>query len=159
MANPFAQRPVHALLAPAVFLGLVLPTAAAASRSSTSAAASQTIKFALAFHDVEVDLGKKGPSLGDERVVSDSLLDTKGKKVGHDGGVCTFTSLTPPEAACHITFFLARGQIAIQFLNSPPPRKLAAIVGGTGAYRGARGEAVIIEGPKQTGRVTFALTR
>src|SRR5436190_1962119 len=59
MANPFAQRPVHALLAPAVFLGLVLPTAAAASRSSTSAAASQTIKFALAFHDVEVDVGKK----------------------------------------------------------------------------------------------------
>ncbi len=158
MANIFGQRPARALLAPAVFLGLSLPTAAAASRSSTSAAASQTIKFALAFHDVEVDLGKRGPSLGDERIVSDSLLDTKGRKVGHDGGVCTFTSLSPPEAACHITFFLAGGEIAIQFLNAPPPRKLAAIVGGTGTYRGARGEAVIVEGPRQTGTVTFQLT-
>jgi hypothetical protein len=146
------------LLGSAVFLGLVVPAAAAASRSSTRGAASQTIKFALAFHDVAVDVGKKGPSLGDERIVSDSLLDTKGRKVGHDGGVCTFTSLTPPEAACHITFFLARGQIAIQFLNAPPPRKLAAIVGGTGTYRGVRGEAVIVEGPSQTGTVTFQLT-
>ena len=107
---------------------------------------------------MEVDLGKRGPSLGDERIVSDSLLDTKGRKVGHDGGVCTFTSLAPPEAACHITFFLAGGEIAIQFLNAPPPRKLAAVVGGTGTYRGARGEAVIVEGPRQTGTVTFQLT-
>ena len=73
--------------------------------------------------------------------------------------MCTFTSLAPPEAACSITFFLSGGQIATQFLNAPPPRKLAAIVGGTGAYRGTRGEAVIVEGPKQTGTITFRLTR
>src|SRR5206468_7890879 len=36
--------------------------------------------------------------------------------------------------------------------------KLAAIVGGTGAYRGARGEAVIVEGPHQTDTVTFSFT-
>ena len=35
----------------------------------------------------------------------------------------------------------------------------AAVVGGTGAYRGARGEAVIVEGPKQTGTITFRLAR
>lgn len=137
----------------------VLPTAAAASRSNASANASQTIKFAVAFHDVQVDLGKKGPSVGDERIFADALLDAKGRKVGHDAGVCTFTTLTPPEAACHITFFLLRGEIATQFLNAPPPRKVAAIVGGTGAYRGARGEAVIVEGLKQTGTITFRLTR
>ena len=66
----------------------------------------QTIKFALAFHDVQVDLGKKGPSVGDEQIFADSLLDAKGRKVGHDAGVCTFTTLAPPEAACQITFFL-----------------------------------------------------
>ena len=137
----------------------VLPTAAAASRSNANANASQTIKFALAFHDVQLDLGKKGPSVGDERIFADSLLDAKGKKVGHDAGVCTFTSLAPPEAACQITFFLPRGQIATQFLNAPPPHKVAAIVGGTGAYRGARGEAVIVERPNQTGTITFRLTR
>ncbi len=137
------------MVASAILLGLVLPA---------TAAASQTVKFAVAFHDAQVDLGKPGPSLGDERIFADSLLDTKGRKVGHDAGVCTFTSLAPPEAACHITFFLAGGEIAIQFLNAPPPRKLAAIVGGTGTYRGARGEAVIVEGPRQTGTVTFQLT-
>ena len=84
---------------------------------------------------------------------------SKGKKVGHDAGVCTFTSLAPPEAACNITFFLPRGQIATQFLNAPPPHKVTAIVGGTGAYRGTRGEAVIVERPNQTGTITFRLTR
>ncbi len=108
---------------------------------------------------MQVHLGKEGPSLGDERIFADSLLDAKDKKLGYDAGVCTFTSLAPREAACQITFFLPHGQITTQFLNAPPPRKLAAIVGGTGAYRVARGEAVILEGPHQTGTVTFSLTR
>jgi hypothetical protein len=140
----------------ATALVLALPAVAAASGSS--AGAPRTLRFALAFHDVQVDLGQKGPSVGDERIFSDSMLDAKGRKVGHDAGVCTFTSLAPPEADCHITFSLARGQIAVQFLNAPPPRKVGAIAGGTGASRGARGEAVIVEGPNQTGTVTFRLT-
>jgi hypothetical protein len=133
--------------------GLAMAATVASARTS----APPTMKFNLAFHDVGIDIGKKGPSLGDERVVSDSVLDAKGRKVGHDAGVCTFTSLAPPEAACQITFFLKRGQIAIQFLNAPPPHKVAAIVGGTGAYRGAGGEAVIVERANQTGTVTFSL--
>ena len=137
----------------------VLPAAASAARSNPSVNPAQTIKFALAFHDVQLDLGKRGPSIGDERIVADSLLDAQRRKVGHDAGVCTFTTLTPPEAACQITFFLPQGEIATQFLNAPPPRKVAAIVGGTGAYRGARGDAVIVEGPNQTGTITFRLTR
>jgi hypothetical protein len=145
------------LLALAVAVCL-LPTAAAASRSNPHPNAPQRIKLGVAFHDVQLDLGQKGPSVGDERIFSDSLLDGTGKKVGHDAGVCTFTTLTPPEAACYLTFFLAGGEIAAQFLNAPPPRKALAIVGGTGAYRGARGEAVILEGPKQTGTITFLLT-
>jgi hypothetical protein len=147
-----------ALIALAVALTIVLPTDAAASRSSAHVSASQTIKFTLAFHDVQLDLGKHGPSVGDEQLLTDSLLDPKGKKVGHDAGVCTFTSLAPPEAACQITFFLPRGQIATQFLNAPPPHKVAAIIGGTGAYRDARGQAVIVERPNQTGTITFQLT-
>ena len=147
------------LIALAAALSIVTPAAAAGSRSSASFNAFQTIEFAVAFQDVQLDLGKKGPSIGDERIFADSLLDAKGKKVGHDAGVCTFTTLTPPEATCSITFFLSGGEIATQFLNAPPPRKVAAIVGGTGVYRAARGEAVIVEGPKQTGTITFRLTR
>ena len=149
-------KPPMIALAAALTIGLL--TAAAASRSSASDSSSRTIKFDVAFHDVEVDLGEPGPSVGDERIFADSLLDANGREVGHDAGVCTFTSLTPPEAACHITFLLPKGQIATQFLNAPPPRKVAAIVGGTDTYRRARGEAVIVEGPNQTGTVTFRLT-
>jgi hypothetical protein len=152
------MRAKSELIALAAALILVLPTAAAASGSHASVHASQTIKFAMAFHDVEIDVGKKGSSVGDERIFADALLDAKGRKVGHDAGVCTFTTLAPPEAACYITFFLPKGEIATQFLNTPPRRKVAPIVGGTGAYRGARGEAVIVEGPKQTGTITFRLT-
>lgn len=155
------MRMESVLVVLAAALSVALPAAAVGSRSNARASVggSQTIKFAVAFHDANLDLGKRGPSVGDERIFADSLRDARGRKVGHDAGVCTFTSLAPSEAACHITFFLVGGEIATQFLNAPPPRKVAAIVGGTGSYRGAHGEAVIIEGPKQTGTVTFLLTR
>jgi hypothetical protein len=143
------------MIAVAAAVTIVLLTAVAASRSNASDSSPRTLQFNVAFRDVEVDLGEQGPSLGDERTFADSLLDANGREVGHDAGVCIFTSLTPPEAACHITFLLPGGQIATQFLNTPPPRKVAAIVGGTGTYRRARGEAVIVEGPNQTGTVTF----
>jgi hypothetical protein len=139
-------------------LTTVVSVTATAAGSRAGMSGARTIKFKIAFHDVDLDLGKKGPSVGDERLLADTLLDAKGKKVGHDAGSCTFTSLAPPEAACYITFFLSDGQIAIQFLNAPPPHKVAAIVGGTGTYRSARGEAVIVENPNQTGIVTFRLT-
>src|SRR5438045_5056797 len=84
-----------ALAAAAAAAVSVLAPAAAASRSSTSSNPAQTIKFAVAFHDVQIDLGDKGPSVGDERIFADSLLDAKRRKVGHDAGVCTFTTLTP----------------------------------------------------------------
>ena len=60
------------LVALAAVIGVLSP-AAAASRSNASADRSQTIRFALAFHDVQVDLGEKGPSVGDERIFADSL--------------------------------------------------------------------------------------
>ncbi len=71
------------------------------------------------------------------------------------------THFEAPPTRQLITSAIARsgGEIAIQFLNAPPPRELAAIVSGTGAYRGARGEAVIVGSPYQTGRVTFSLAR
>jgi hypothetical protein len=151
------MRTRFGLVALVAALTTVLPVTAIAAGSGAAMSGGRTVKFAIAFHDVQLDLGKKGPSVGDERLLADTLLDAKGKKVGHDAGSCTFTSLAPPEAACYVTFFLSDGQIAIQFLNAPPPRKVAAIVGGTGAYRGARGEAVIVENPNQTGAVTFRL--
>jgi hypothetical protein len=45
----------------------------------------------------------------------------------------------------------------VQFLNSPPPVKNLAVTGGTGAYRNARGEAVLVEGGNDTGTLTVKL--
>src|SRR5437762_2957502 len=148
------MRKTTKLIAAAAAVAIGVPGLATASRSSASGETLRTMKFALAFHDVEIDLGARGPSLGDERIFADSVLDAKGRKVGHDAGVCTFTSLAPPEAVCEITFFLSADEISTQYLNPPPLPSPAAILCGTGAYLGPPGQAVSGEGPQQSASVT-----
>jgi hypothetical protein len=118
-----------------------------------------TLRYGVRFNDVALDLGATGPSLGDLQMLNDTLVDDAGTDVGHDGGVCTVTSLDPPETNCAITFSLPGGQISTQFLNSPPPRKVAPITGGTKRYRGARGQLVLMEHRDQTGTAVFRFTR
>jgi hypothetical protein len=118
-----------------------------------------TLRYEVRFNDVVVDLGAPGPSLGDEQVLNDKLVNRRGRVVGHDGGICTITSFEPPETNCAITFSLPGGQITTQFLNSPPPRKVAPITGGTKRYRGARGRLVLEEHPDQTGTIVFRFRR
>jgi hypothetical protein len=119
----------------------------------------QTIRLGVRFHDDQLDLGAPGPSVGDALIMHDTLVNRRGRTVGSDAGVCTFTSVAPPVASCVLTFVLGDGQIATQFRNTPPRRKLVAIVGGTGAYRSASGQLVLVEGPHQTGTATFHLER
>jgi hypothetical protein len=100
-----------------------------------------------------LDLGTTGPSLGDELVFSESL-SSHGRQIGTSGVVCTVTQVTPPYDVltfhCVGTLSLRRGQITLQALvevqgmNDPGPFTLA-ITGGTGAYRGAGGDAVVRE--------------
>jgi len=97
-----------------------------------------------------IDLGVLGPSLGDEIVFSESLAK-RGRDIGMSGGVCTVTHTVPPYAVltlnCVVTLSLRHGQITLQGLiefqgpDDPGPFTLA-ITGGTGAFRGAGGEAV-----------------
>jgi hypothetical protein len=98
-----------------------------------------------------LDLGSPGPSLGDEFVFSEELSKRR-REVGMSGGVCTATEVVPPYDVltfhCVATLSLRRGQITLQGLieiqgeDDSGPFKVA-ITGGTGAYRGAGGEAVI----------------
>jgi hypothetical protein len=98
-----------------------------------------------------VDVGASGPSLGDQIVFSESL-ERFGRDVGMSGVVCTVTHLVAPYGVttfqCIGTLSLRRGQITLQGLievqgeDDPGPFKVA-ITGGTGAYRGAGGEAVV----------------
>jgi hypothetical protein len=98
-----------------------------------------------------IDVGAPGTSVGDYFVLSESLA-RRGRDVGMSGVVCTIVHATPPYDVvtfqCVGTFSLRRGQITLQGLlefqgEDDPGPFTVAITGGTGAYRGAGGEAVV----------------
>jgi hypothetical protein len=147
-----------------IVAGTALLTAVALASTGPASATDNTpqttqLRYRILFHDDFIDLGVPGPSAGDETVVHDTLVTPAGVGAGHDGGVCTFTDVTVPEANCLITFSLPLGQITTQFLNTPPPTKIGAITGGTGAYRHAHGQITLHEDPDQTGTIDFSLDR
>jgi hypothetical protein len=125
--------------------------------SGQPAADRATLHFGVLFSDSFVDVGDPGPSAGDEIIANDRLTDASGAEVGHLGLVCTITDPSVPEAACQGTAVVPDGQITMQFLNSPPPVKIAAITGGTGRFRNARGYLRLEELPAQRGRLAFHL--
>jgi hypothetical protein len=99
-----------------------------------------------------VDLGDPGFTLGDQIAFSDDLTSKPGgKPAGIDGGACTLVRIADADAQtgtvqCLVTYSLKGGQITTQaqgtltnggFLGT----QVAAITGGTGLYRNARGEA------------------
>jgi allene oxide cyclase-like protein len=114
--------------------------------SGASAGASEQIQFrAITTQASNLDLGEEGLSLGDEFIFRD-VLRHAGEKIGHDGGVCTVTSINGPETQCLVTVSLTGGQIVIAGLNKGDQEFLFAVTGGTGQYQGASGEAhVVIE--------------
>ncbi len=83
----------------------------------------------------------EGTALGDQIVFTTQLLkgDTE---VGHQGGVCTVTSVQRNEAQCVATYSLPGGQItgqALIILGDPAPYSVAITV-GSGKYKGVEGE-------------------
>jgi hypothetical protein len=100
----------------------------------------------------------EGTSLGDQIVFTTQLL--KGEtEVGHQGGVCTITSVERQEAQCIATYSLRGGQITGQALvnlgNSAP--YAVAVTGGSGKYQGAEGEVRVQPVSDTRGILTFHL--
>ena len=100
-----------------------------------------------------LDLGTAGPSLGDELVFSETLFKN-GREVGVSGVVCTATQVMAPYDVltfhCVGTLSLRSGQITLQGLievqgEDDPGPFVVAITGGTGAYRGAGGQATVFD--------------
>jgi type II secretory pathway pseudopilin PulG len=83
----------------------------------------------------------EGTALGDQIVFTTQLLkgDTE---VGHQGGICTVTSVERGEAQCIATYVFRGGQItgqALIRLGDPAPYAVA-VTGGSGKYEGVEGE-------------------
>jgi hypothetical protein len=98
-----------------------------------------------------IDVAPTGPSVGDRLVFSETLFK-RGHEVGMSGVDCVIVEATPPYDVvtfqCVATLSLRRGQITLQGLievqgEADPGPFTVAITGGTGAFRGASGEARI----------------
>ena len=105
--------------------------------------------------------GEEDVNLGDRSVFTHELsLD--GEVVGFDGGVCTVVRLEDDHSyiVCDVSMNLPDGTIAFQtFVEEvfPPPPFFAAVTGGTGSYRGARGEMHIDPASPETHFYTLYL--
>lgn len=101
-------------------------------------------------------------NLGDRSVFTHALFDGD-QEVGFDGGACTVVRLQEDGAyyiLCNVSMTLPEGTIAFQtFIQEvfPPPPFYAAITGGTGAFRGARGEMHIDPASPDTHYYTITL--
>jgi len=110
------------------------------------------------------DAAPPGPSIGDRFVLTSDLFDGGGRKVGRDGGECVLVRVDPTAppadqqlAHCTITVELPEGQITFQGLPHGT-RNYFAVTGGTGAYRSARGQALVVDvAPLQEADITIEL--
>jgi hypothetical protein len=90
-----------------------------------------------------VDIGLRGPSIGDVQVLRELLYNTNitPNPIGHAEITCIYTGTTSRN--CSGTFFLPRGKIVVsgpllyrQFFE-------LAVVGGTGLYSNVRGTLTV----------------
>lgn len=118
-------------------------------------------------HDVTFqDNGTPGPSLGDRLVFTSDLFFVDGQPAGRDGADCVIVRIDPsaPPAEqqvvqCVVTVQLNDGEITSQGLAQGTENTFA-VTGGTGAYKTARGEALVKDiVPLQEADITITLFR
>jgi hypothetical protein len=92
----------------------------------------------------------QNPKLGDRLITSGDLFDDSGTKVGVGAGVCTTVRTTEPSSdmlECLLSAAFDQGQIILGGEGPFPEPSVVGrfgIVGGTDAFRKARGEAILI---------------
>ena len=125
----------------AIVIGILALVAAAVVAVAAQGKSTSTLTFVTKQTSfAQVDVGKKGFSIGDSFIFVEKLMDG-GKVAGHDRIMCTHVANTKTDAeSCTGTVILARGTIQLAGLSSEGPFEVA-VVGGTGDYVGARGSA------------------
>ena len=128
-----------------------LALAGTASADPGHAHHGHTIKLVEAHKELQptfVDTGQPGPSVGDIVVARDDVLRPGGSAAGTFRQVCTLVDLgsNPLTSTyeCTGSIALKDGTITMEGPFVPAaPESAAAITGGTGAYKTARGEIVV----------------
>jgi hypothetical protein len=129
------------------------PAAAPAEDLATGSdisAAQIIVVFSRNQTETDIDNPPAGFSQGDEVVVSSPLFNRAGARVGRLDVHGIFTSAVLPRGIAIqwvFTATLAKGQIAAQGVQTEAQTEVvsfkAAVTGGTGAYRNARGQVVV----------------
>ncbi len=108
------------------------------------------------------DTDPPGPSLGDQVIFTNDFRQN-GTEVGYDGGVCTVVRLDPePIINCNVSMSLPGGLITAQTMRPAEPSPdpfVAAVNGGTGKYRDARGQIDIDPSDPAVHRFTVSLEK
>ena len=111
--------------------------------------------------DHSATAAKPAPDSMGDQVVATANFSQRGKQVGFDGVTCTLVRL-PSWFNCVASNIIRNGSLTVQFLAdlstfATKPQRFA-ITGGTGAYRGARGEVLFKATSATTANVTFRFT-
>lgn len=131
------------IIALAAITGVIaLPFAGNALASNGQHNRGRTLVFQVVSDEtVVLDVNPTGGA-GDQIVFSENIYKND-QLVGSNSGVCTQTP-DPDEGhfLCNVTFDLTnRGQITVSgIVDFAEERPVVAVVGGTGEFRGARGE-------------------
>jgi hypothetical protein len=157
--------PVRLLAVLAVLAAAVI---AAPSQASNGDPGKQTLTLTgNTLAEEQIDVGKPGPSLGDQNVITEDVY-RDGKRVGTSDIHCTIVRLQPGpkfffQAQCLNTASLPGGQITAQgVVTSDELEKVPfkqAVTGGTGAYKGVGGQVTVDEAGDKPAQFTYELSR
>ncbi|HEV8624559.1 MAG TPA: hypothetical protein VG034_08885 [Acidimicrobiia bacterium] len=109
-----------------------------------------------------LDLGEKGPSQGDQFTYHGNIFTKEGgRQIGRYGGTCmTFAASpgVPEDSDCTLHYILPKGRLMTRLIGTTADvfggrPVVFSVLGGTGAYRSARGDGTIVvptDVPNQT---------
>ena len=133
--------------------------ATAALAGSTSASGTPVHTIHLVGHETQNKFLSQG-GYGDESISSGNLDKAAGtSQVGIFAGTLTsVSSATPPLTISTLDLQLQGGQITVQgFVDTSKSPSVTAVTGGTGIYRGARGEFSFTEPARSVLDITITL--
>lgn len=142
--TPVRRHALPALLLTALTGGLLtaIPTTATAGTTTTTLRWLSTNP-----QNTDLDLGRPGPGAGDAQVFLNELR-RDGRRIGEEAGSCQLALFTDTRlvVACTSTARFTDGSsltlqgMVVENPSQGPAGLRWAITGGTGRYRGARGE-------------------